>query len=222
MRRAVPALVAVILAFVIGCGSVPRATGSDASGSRTTSSPGPSSSPTMMFNTTFATGDCVGPPSTSPNATQKVARGIDWTVPPGWSDQTSEVTGVAALIRIQAPASYGTAAVVFEVDAVPGPRRSSSAHAQATEDASSFASAPQTQVNDCAIGGEGGAFYQYQDPGGNDIYRLLVLHCPSNQYPALYAITISSHGTIDHQAAADVRGILGSWNWGSNVCSLYQ
>jgi hypothetical protein len=91
------------------------------------------------------------------------------------------------------------------------------------DDASGLASlGPQSSVNDCAVGAENASFYNYQDAAGNDVYRLLILHCPSTKYPPLYAVVISSQGHIDAQAASDVRGILGSWNWGSNACEFYN
>jgi hypothetical protein len=144
---------------------------------------------------------------------------IRLTIPTGWSDHTSQVTGVAVLLYIQAPASYGADNATFMLVAIPGPRRGSSAHEQAVDDAVGYASSPgpPSSVSDCTIGGEKASFYQYQDSAGHNVFKLLVLHNPASKYPFLYAVVISSQGQIDDRAKADTRAILGSWTWGIPV-----
>jgi hypothetical protein len=217
MRRA--ALLATVL-LLTSCGRVQTGTGPDASAARTASPPALSPTP---LSAVLESGNCMGSPSTSSSSTRMTARGIIFTIPPGWLDQTSQVTGEAALLRVQAPATYGSDDASFMVLAIPGHWIGSSARARAAEDAAGLASlGPQSSLNDCTVGGESASFYQYQDSAGNHVYRLLVLRCPLTTYPPLYAVVISSQGPVDDRAAADVRGILGSWNWGTNVCDLYK
>jgi hypothetical protein len=149
-----------------------------------------------------------------------VGRGIKWTIPASWSDQTNELTNpeAADLMSIRAPSGYASVTVW----ARPGPSAGLSSHARAADDATGFASWPETSVSDCEIGGESAAFYQYRDPFGKDVYRLFIVHCPTTKYPPIYLVEITSQGPIDDQVAVDVRALLGSWNWGSNVCSLYS
>jgi len=210
MRRAGWFLVAAVLFVASGCGAVPATSTSDASSTRT-ASPIPSVSP----NAFLAPGDCTGS-SRSLNSTPMMARGtsgITLPMPNGWSDQTSQVTGESVLLRLQAPATYGSDKTSLMLLGLAGHWIGSSGLASL---------GPQSSVNDCTVGGEGASFYRYQDSAGNDVYRLLILHCPSTKYPPLYAVVISSQGQIDDQAAADVRGILGSWNWGGKVCDFYN
>jgi hypothetical protein len=169
-------------------------------------------------------GNCTGSPSTSSSSTRMTARGIILTIPPGWSDHTSGWSGgeTAVLLRVEAPASYGSDNASFMVVAVPGHWIGSSVHAWAIEDAAGQASLGPQSVSDCNVGSESASFYQYQDSAGNHVYRLLVLHCPMTRYPPLYSVVISGQGQIDDRAAGDVRGILGSWNWGTNGCDLYS
>jgi hypothetical protein len=219
MRRFAPVpLVALLL--LAGCGAFPLKSGSDASAARTASPPAPSPTPVLPSpQAVLQPGNCYGS-SASVNSTKTKALGLDsitLTVPAGWSDQTSQVTGESALLRVQAPASYGSDNASFMLLSIPGPRPGSSAHEQATEDAAGLASLPQSPVNDCAVGGQNASFYNYYDSAGNDVYRLLVLHSPASRYPFLYAVVISSQGQIDDRAAADVRAILGSWTWGIPV-----
>lgn len=199
-----------------GCGAIPPASGSDASGSRTTSTPAQSPSPPA--NPILAAGNCTGS-AAGLNSTITKPLGMDsitLAIPRGWSDQTSVVTGVSALLRIQAPSSYGPDDAIFELDLVPGPRRGSSSHEQAAQDAAGPESVGlQVSVADCSVGGQASSFYWYQDSSGNQVYKLFVLHSPSSRYPFLYAVEIASKGPIDPQAATDVRGILASWTWGS-------
>jgi hypothetical protein len=213
MRRFVPILVLGLL-IPAACGAVLPATGSDASSSRSASPPAPSPAP----STVLQSGNCTGSPSTSPNSTPKTSLGMDsieLTIPPGWSDQTSGWHGEAVLLRVQAPVSYGSDDATFMLVAIPGPRQGSSAREQATEDANVRASlGQQSSVNDCNVGGESAAFYSYRDSRGMEVYRILVLRSPHSKYPFLYSVEISSQGQIDARAAADVRGILGSWTWG--------
>jgi hypothetical protein len=215
MRRFVPVALLGLL-VLSACGAVPPVGGSDASGSRTASPPALSPSP--AFNSILAANDCTGQGLGSNSASTK-SLGMDsitLRIPLGWSDQTNQVTGVSALLRIQAPAAYGPDDAVFELDAIPGPRPGSSAHEQATDDAAGPASIGlQTSVNDCTVGGEASSFYWYQDSAGNQVYRLFVLHSPSSRYPFLYAVEIASRGPIDVHAGTDVRGILASWSWGT-------
>jgi hypothetical protein len=165
-------------------------------------------------------GDCIGS-TTSLNSTKTKSLGMDsitLTIPSVWSDQTSQVTGAAVLVKVRAPATYGPDNATFMLVAMPGPRQGSSAHDQATEDAVGRASlGSESVVSDCTIGGEIASFYFYRDSQGIELYRLLVLRSPHSKYPFLYAVEISSQGHIDDLAAADVRGILGSWTWGSPV-----
>ena len=143
---------------------------------------------------------------------------ITLSIPTAWSDHTSEVTGVAALVYIQAPSSYGTDNATFMLVSVPGPRVGSSAHEQATQDAAGLAPlGPQSAVHDCTVGGENASFYQYREGAAKNGYRLLILRSPTSKYPFLYAVEISGLGQIDDRAAADVRAILGSWKWGIPV-----
>ena len=139
-------------------------------------------------------------------------------IPTGWTDQTSQVAGEATLLRIQAPSEYGSDSAAFMIVAIPGPKRGSSAHELAVEDAAGLASlGPQTGISDCTVGGENASFYQYQESSGTQIHRLLVLHAPTSKYPLLYAIAISSQGQVDVRAAGDIRAILGSWSWGKPI-----
>ena len=219
MRRFAPALLVVVL-LVVGCGAPPPLTGSDGSGSRTARPPAPSPSPPQGV---LKAGNCYGSPLTV-NSTKTTGLGPDsitLTVPAGWSDQTGQETGeAAALLRLQAPPSYGSDSAFFRLQVIPGPRPRSSAREQATEDAAGAALFLQTPVNDCVVGGQNASFYSYQDSARNDVYRLLVLHNPTSRYPFLYAVEISSQGPIDDQAAADVRAILGSWTWGPPYTTL--
>jgi hypothetical protein len=140
---------------------------------------------------------------------------IKLTIPGDWTDQTSQVSGVAALLRLQAPASYGTDNATFMLVSVPGPRAGSSSHEQGVEDAAGYASlGPQSSVSDCTVGGASASFYQQQYPHAEDVERLLILHSPTTKYPLLYAVEITSQGQVDDRAAAVVRAILGSWAWG--------
>jgi hypothetical protein len=209
----------LLLAYLVlaSCGAPPGSSGLGASGTRTASPPPASSSP----NAVLVAGDCTGS-STSLSSTPTTARGITLTIPTGWSDHTGEVSGVAALVYIQAPVSYGADNAAFMLVAVPGPRQGSSSREQAIEDAAGQASLGPQSVSDCTLGGESASFYRYQDSAGNDVYRLLVLHCPLTRYPPLYSVVISGHGQVDDRAATDVRGILGSWSWGTNLCNLYN
>jgi hypothetical protein len=221
MRRFAPVLVVAVL-LSVGCGAVDRTTGSDASASRTASPPAVSPSPQALL----LPGNCYGA-STSPNATPTMTRGTHGmilTIPPGWSDQTGQVTGGRAVfLLVQAPATYGSDNASLTLVGLAGHWIGFSARTLAIEDAAGLASlGPQTSVSDCTLGGESASFYRYQDFAGDDVYRLLVLHCPLTRYPPLYAVEISSQGQIDDRAAADVRAILGSWNWGTNVCGLYN
>jgi hypothetical protein len=126
------------------------------------------------------------------------------------------VTGAGALLYIQAPATYGPDNATLLLQLIPGPRRGSSSHELAIEDAAGFTSlGPQSSVNDCSVGGEQASYYDYQDSSGNYVYRLFTLHHPMSKYPLLYVVVISSHGALDAQAKADVRAILGSWTWGA-------
>src|ERR1700704_2742852 len=98
VRRAAQ-LVAILL--LLACEAVPTNTGDVASAPRTASPLPPSPSPPSLI----AQGNCTGLP-TSLNATNTNALGMDQitlAVPPGWSDRTSQVTGITALIYIQAP-----------------------------------------------------------------------------------------------------------------------
>jgi hypothetical protein len=141
---------------------------------------------------------------------------ITLSIPQGWADQTSQVTGISALLRIHAPTTYGSDNATFTLISVPGPRPGSSAHEQATEDASGKAGAyPQTSIFDCAISGQDSSFYEYLDPLGDHVFRLLVLHSPTSRYPFLYAVELSSQGEMDDRAKADIRAILRSWSWGA-------
>jgi hypothetical protein len=125
------------------------------------------------------------------------------------------VTGVAALLYIQAPISYGADNANFMLVSVPFGRVVSSSHQQADEDASGHAApGSASSVSDCTIGGETSSFYQFQDSASHDVFRLLVLHNPACQYPTLYSVQITSQGPLDTQARADIRAILGSWVWG--------
>lgn len=214
-------LVAVWL--LAGCGAIPISSGSDASGVRIASP----SVPSPSQNAVLKAGDCAGSSSTSPNATPTMTRGTNGgmilTIPPGWLDQTSQAAGEAVFLSVQAPAAYGSDNASLRLVGLAGHWIGFSAHRLAIEDATGFASVgPQTAVSDCTLGGESASFYQYQDSAGNHVYRLLVLHCPLTRYPPLYAVEISSQGQIDDRAAADVRAVLGSWNWGANVCGLYN
>src|SRR5438034_1600618 len=131
MRRAGWFLVAAVLFVATGCGAIPPSAGSEASGARTTVTP--AVSPSSSFNYVLEPGDCIGPALGS-NATSTKSLGMDsitLKIPPGWSDQTNQVTGVSALLRIQEPAQYGSDGTTFELDAIPGPRPGSSAHEQA-------------------------------------------------------------------------------------------
>jgi hypothetical protein len=165
-------------------------------------------------------GACTGPPSSS-NSTTAKSLGMDritLTIPAGWSDHTNEVTGVAALVYIQGPTSYGADDTTLMLVSVPFPRQVSSSHGQAVDDAAGRASlGPQGSVSDCTVGGETASFYWYQDSTGNTVYRLLLLHNPTVTYPTLYSVEISSRGAIDDRAITDVRAILGSWAWGIPV-----
>ncbi|SRR5229473_976157 len=222
MRHAAPSLAVLLIA---GCSAVPTASRADASSTRTISPPVASSSPNAVLNPGNCTGSFV---SVNPTPTMTRASGgisastITLKIPPGWSDHTKEVTGVSALLYIEAPGSYGADNATLMLVAVPGPRQGSSSHEQAVEDAAGQASLGAQSVSDCIVGGEKASFYPYQFSTGERGYRLLILHCPLTRYPPLYSIVISGQGQIDNRAAADVRGILGSWNWGSNVCDLYH
>src|ERR1700730_13047991 len=143
MRRFFPIfLMAALLS--VGCGAPDKATGSDASASRTASPPAMSPSPQAVLQP----GNCYGS-SSSFNSTKTKALGMDsvtLTVPAGWSDQTSQVTGEAGLLRVQAPASYGSDNASFMLVAIPGPRPGSSAREQAIEDAIGVASLAPSSV----------------------------------------------------------------------------
>ena len=212
MRRSYLLVAVWVLA---GCGAG-SPFGSAASGATTSNS----STPTAPSRGVLSVGDCTGPP-TSANPTTSKSLGMDsitLRIPPGWSDQTNQVTGIAALLRVQAPADYGSDNATFMLMSIPGPRRGSSSHEQATEDAAGRVSlGPQSSVNDCTVAGEKASFYRYQDSAGNDVYRLLVLHSPISRYPFLYAVEISSRGRIDDRAGPDVLAILGSWTWGAPI-----
>ena len=100
---------------------------------------------------------------------------------------------------------------------IPGPRQGSSAHEQAIEGAAGQPSLGPQSVSDCTVGGEAASFFLYESGPGNVMYKLLVLHSPASKYPFLYDVDISGRGQIDDRAAADMRGILGSWKWGAPV-----
>lgn len=198
---------------MLACGAVPIGPGSDASGTRTAT---PASSPSP--NVVLAPGNCTG---SSSSATSTLTNplgpdSITLMIPPGWSDHTSEVTGVAALLYIRAPVSYGADNASFMLVSVPFPRQSSSSHQQAVEDAAGHASqGPVSSVNDCTIGTETASFFQFQDSFQHSAFKLFVLHNPASKYPMLYAVSIASQqGDLDAQAAGDIRAILGSWAWG--------
>jgi hypothetical protein len=213
MRVAALGAAALLLA---GCGAVHTGMGSNASGTRTASPPAPSQSP----NAVLGPGNCTGSSPSSNSTTTKPLGpdSITLKIPIGWSDHTSEVTGIAAVLYIEAPASYGADNATLMFVVIPGPRPGSSAHEQATDDATGLAPrGPLSVVNDCIVGAEKASFYQYQDSAGNDVYRLLILHSPTSRYPFLYAVEVSSRGQIDDRAKADVRAILGSWTWGIPV-----
>ncbi len=199
------ALALVILSVIAGCGRV-NSPGDVASGAYTNS---PQSSPSPSPSAVLQAGACTGPVTSSSSTTTKPL-GLDsitLTIPTAWSDHTNEVTGAGALLFIKAPASYGPDNPTFMLQSIPGPRRGSTSHEQALEDAASFSSlGPAGPVSDCAVGGEQASFYEYHDSAGNDVFRLLVLHSPTS---------ISSQGPLDPQAAADIRAILGSWGWGT-------
>jgi len=89
------------------------------------------------------------------------ARGIILTIPTGWSDHTREVTGVAALVYIRAPESYGADNATFMLVSVPGPRPGSSARQQAIDDAAGQASLGPESISDCMVGHEKASFYRY-------------------------------------------------------------
>src|SRR5438034_4711188 len=212
MRRAALATVWLFAA----CGT-PTASGPDSSATTTVSPPATKPAPDAILEP----GNCTGPPMSS-DSTKTKSLGLDsitLTVPLGWLDQTSQVTGEAAiLLRVQAPDSYAPSNATFMFVAIPGPRPGSSAHEQATEDAASRTpGGTQSLVSDCVVGGEKASFYGYQGSAGNDVQRLLVLHSPTSRYPFLYAVEISSRGQIGGVAQPDVRAILGSWTWGMPV-----
>src|SRR5438093_5542611 len=182
MRRPGWFLVAAVLLVtaIAGCGAVPG-TGSDASSSRTASPP-PSPSPMALL----VPGDCAGTlPSLGSTTTKSLGMdSITLKIPQGWSDRTSEMTRAAVLVRVQAPTTYGPDNATFTLVAIPGPKKGSSAHEQATEDAAGRASlGAQSAVNDCTIGSEIATFYSYRDSQGLDIYRLLILRSPTSRYP---------------------------------------
>jgi hypothetical protein len=214
MRRAGWLLVTVGLLAAMSCGAVPRNAEGDASTRKMASPPPPS--PNLLLAASNCTEGAAGL-----NSTLTKSLGMDsitLKIPPNWSDQTAQVTGVSALLRIQAPANYGPDNATFELDTIPGPRPGSSAHEQAIEDAAGLvAVGPQSGVNDCTVGGEVSSFYQYRDSAGHQVYRLFVLHSPTSRYPFLYVAEIASEGPIDSQAATDIRGILASWTWGKPI-----
>jgi hypothetical protein len=154
------------------------------------------------------------------NATKTKALGLDsitLVIPTGWTDETSQLTARAAvLLSVRAPITYGSDHATFTVVAQ-GPRRGSSAHEIAIDDATGHTSAgTQSLVNDCTIGGENASFYRLQYPADARLHtRLLILHSPMSKYPMLYLVEISSQGQIGERTAADVRAILGSWTWGA-------
>jgi hypothetical protein len=168
----------------------------------------------------LAAGDCFQS-FASPNSTTTMPLGLDritLMIPPGWLDQTREVTGLPVLLRIKAPTTYGSDSATFMLVSIPGPRRGSSSRKEAADDARGRASlGQQSSVNDCKIGGENASFFQYRDSAGNYVYRVLILHKPSSKYPFLYAVEISSLGPIENRAQTDIRSILGSWTWGAPV-----
>src|SRR5689334_1904475 len=211
MRRAALATVWLLAT----CGT-PTASGADSSSTTAVGSP----ATTPATDVVLEPGNCTGP-STSSNSTKTKALGMDritLTVPVGWLDQTSHITGEAVLLRIQAPDTYAPSNATFMLAAIPGPRPGSSAHEQATEDAGGrTAGGSHSLVSDCVVGGEKASFYGYQDSAGSDVQRLLVLHSPSSRYPFLYVVEISSRGQIGSRTQADIRAILGSWTWGSPV-----
>lgn len=176
--------------------------------------------PSPTSSAVLQAGNCVGPQSGSPTATTKPL-GLDsitLSIPTTWSDQTSQVTGAGALLYIQAPASYGPDHASFMLVSVPGPRQGSSSHAQALADAAGLAPlGPQSPVLDCTVGGQQASFYDYKNSAGRDVFNLLVLHDPTSKYPFLYRVVILSPASLDTQAIADIRAILGSWTWGTPV-----
>lgn len=219
--RLLMAVSLLAVALLVGCGKVPATNGSDASTSRTASPPAPSPTP----NAVLAAGDCTGQTG-DPSSTILKSFGtqnMTLTIPSAWSVHTSEVTGASAMLYIEAPLSYGADNASFMLVAIPGPRRGSSAHEQAVDDATGHTALGMlSPVQDCTVGGEPASFYAYRDAGGNEVYRLFILHCSASMYPPLYAVVVSSRGPMDNRAITDVRAILGSWTWGTPTCDAYN
>lgn len=219
-RRAIrryAALAAVAFANLIltsACGRV-LSPGDVASAANTispqaTTSASPSSGPVVAAN------DCTGPSGGAPTTKTK-ALGLDsitMSIPAGWMDDTSKLTGGQGLLYLRAPSSYGTDDASVTLLSIPGPRRQSSSHQEAVHDAANLGASATSSVSDCQIGGQAASFYEFYDSRGNDSFRIAILHSPSSKWPFLYIFAISSHGVIDSQARVDVRSILGSWAWG--------
>ena len=213
----VVALAVLALGLGTGCGRA-YPSGNVASGAATTSPQQPPQSSPSPSSGVLQAANCTGSSSGS-NLTTTKPIGLDnitLKFPAAWSDHTNEVTGSGTLLFIRAPATYGQANATFMLQSIPFPRQKSSSHAQAIEDAASLAAAgSQSSVQDCTVGGDQASFYKYSDSAGNEVYRLLLIHGPSGEYPSLYRVVISSKGAADSQSASDIRAILGSWSWGA-------
>ncbi len=196
----------------VSCGRFP---GSHSAASEVSTTPiATSQSPTSVA--VLRPGDCTQQLSVTLTTTTK-SLGMDsitLTVPSTWTNQTNNTTGDSVLLLLQAPTSYGSDRATFLLESIPGPRRGSTSHEQAIEDAAGQQSGTTATVSDCTVAGEQASFYEYRDSAGNDVYRLLILHSPTSRYPFLYVAVISSKGLLDPSAIAAVRGMLGSWRWG--------
>ncbi len=209
---------AVALACLVGCGTVPNEAGANTSPTYGS----PSSSPTISSNPdAFAAGDCTYPSSGGSSVGPIGPQGMDFTKPQGWTQENvappTKGYGPTVYAILDAPPAYEFAPTQIAISRAPTakePYPAGTTAVQVADDVYSAQVAVAGGATACTIDGDSAAFFSvnYDRPSMGQRIGTWVIWLHQG---LVYGLGVEGNGGTATSAVHDAKELLSSVTWSS-------